>query len=101
MALREQRFVYLLLPGCQLHACTHHGTQWVHRSTTPVVFAGPSGVGKGTLIELLRKTLYPTMFSFSVSHTMRKPQEGEQDGVHYHFTDVEKIKKEISVGGFI
>lgn len=28
-------------------------------------------------------------------------REGEQDGVHYHFTDVEKIKKEISVGGFI
>jgi hypothetical protein len=31
-----------------------------------------SGVGKGTLIELLRKT-YPSEFGFSVSHTTRKP----------------------------
>mmetsp|Transcript_13132 Transcript_13132/g.23507 ORF Transcript_13132/g.23507 Transcript_13132/m.23507 type:complete len:238 (+) Transcript_13132:158-871(+) len=66
----------------------------------PVVFAGPSGVGKGTLIELLRKK-YPTQFGFSVSHTTRNPREGEQDGVHYNFTTVETIKKEIDEGKFV
>mmetsp|Transcript_24041 Transcript_24041/g.51903 ORF Transcript_24041/g.51903 Transcript_24041/m.51903 type:complete len:238 (-) Transcript_24041:2242-2955(-) len=66
----------------------------------PVVFAGPSGVGKGTLIELLRKK-YPTTFGFSVSHTTRKPREGEQDGVHYNFTNVDTIEKEIDDGKFI
>jgi len=66
----------------------------------PVVFAGPSGVGKGTLIELLRKK-YPTHFGFSVSHTTRNPREGEQDGVHYNFTTVETIKKEIDDGKFV
>jgi guanylate kinase len=66
----------------------------------PVVFAGPSGVGKGTLIELLRKK-YPTQFGFSVSHTTRKPREGEQDGVHYNFATVDGIKKEIDEGKFV
>ncbi|KAL7525882.1 hypothetical protein ACHAXR_001200 [Thalassiosira sp. AJA248-18] len=66
----------------------------------PVVFAGPSGVGKGTLIELLRKK-YPSQFGFSVSHTTRKPREGEQDGVHYNFSTVDAIKKEIDDGKFV
>eukprot|EP00581_Thalassiosira_minuscula_P005196 CAMPEP_0183738008 /NCGR_PEP_ID=MMETSP0737-20130205/53660_1 /TAXON_ID=385413 /ORGANISM="Thalassiosira miniscula, Strain CCMP1093" /LENGTH=200 /DNA_ID=CAMNT_0025972451 /DNA_START=95 /DNA_END=697 /DNA_ORIENTATION=+ len=66
----------------------------------PIVFAGPSGVGKGTLIELLRKK-FPTQFGFSVSHTTRKPREGEQDGVHYNFTTVDDIKVEIDDGKFV
>lgn len=69
-------------------------TNWYYYS------AGPSGVGKGTLIELLRKK-YPTQFGFSVSHTTRKPREGEQDGVHYNFTTVETIKGEIDEGKFV
>jgi len=32
---------------------------------------------------------YPALFGFSVSHTTRGPRPGEQDGVHYHFTDRE------------
>lgn len=40
----------------------------------------------------------PTHFGFSVSHTTRGPRPGEVDGVHYHFTDKEKIQKEISEG---
>ena len=52
------------------------------------------------MIELLR-TKYPTQFGFSVSHTTRKPREGEQDGVHYNFTTVESIEKEIADGKFV
>jgi guanylate kinase len=66
----------------------------------PVVFCGPSGVGKGTLIDLLMKK-FPDSFGFSVSHTTRKPREGEVDGKHYHFTTVEDIKKEIDAGKFV
>mmetsp|Transcript_5254 Transcript_5254/g.10256 ORF Transcript_5254/g.10256 Transcript_5254/m.10256 type:complete len:197 (+) Transcript_5254:58-648(+) len=66
----------------------------------PVVIAGPSGVGKGTLIELLRQK-YPTHFGFSVSHTTRQPREGEENGVHYNFTTVETMKKEIDEGKFV
>mmetsp|Transcript_37140 Transcript_37140/g.90282 ORF Transcript_37140/g.90282 Transcript_37140/m.90282 type:complete len:197 (-) Transcript_37140:107-697(-) len=67
---------------------------------TPVVFCGPSGVGKGTLIDLLMKK-FPDAFGFSVSHTTRGPREGEVNGKHYHFTTVDNIKKEIDAGKFV
>jgi len=69
-------------------------------SPRPVVFCGPSGVGKGTLIDMLMKK-YPDAFGFSVSHTTRDPRDGEEDGVHYNFTTVENIKKEIEEDKFI
>lgn len=67
----------------------------------PVVFCGPSGVGKGTLIEMLMKRFPNDQFGFSVSHTTRQPREGEVDGVHYNYTTVEKIKTDIAEGKFI
>ena len=57
--------------------------------------------GKGTIIELLTKKFPNEQFGFSVSHTTRKPREGEENGVHYNFTTVEDIKKEIDDGKFI
>lgn len=65
-----------------------------------MVIAGPSGVGKGTLIEKLRSE-FPKLFGFSVSHTSRAPRPGEQDGVHYHFTTAEQILSDVASGKFI
>jgi guanylate kinase len=48
-----------------------------------VVLAGPSGVGKSSVIHQLRARL-PQLF-FSVSATTREPRTGEVDGVHYRF----------------
>ena len=45
----------------------------------PVVMCGPSGVGKGTLINRLMAD-FPGRFGFSVSHTTRAPRPGEEDG---------------------
>mmetsp|Transcript_43659 Transcript_43659/g.92809 ORF Transcript_43659/g.92809 Transcript_43659/m.92809 type:complete len:92 (-) Transcript_43659:280-555(-) len=67
----------------------------------PVVICGPSGVGKGTLIELLQEHFPAGKFGFSVSHTTRKPREGEEDGVHYHFSTVDSMKEEIEAGKFV
>jgi len=36
-----------------------------------------------------------------VSHTTRRPRKGEQDKVHYNFTTVDDIKKEIDEGKFV
>ena len=47
------------------------------------VITGPSGVGKGTLIRLLRERV-PEL-ALSVSATTRAPRPGEEDGVDYHF----------------
>ncbi|CAB9521526.1 Guanylate kinase [Seminavis robusta] len=67
----------------------------------PVVVCGPSGVGKGTLIDMLMKRFPNEQLGFSVSHTTRPPREGEVDGKHYNFTTVEQIKKDIDAGKFI
>ena len=66
----------------------------------PVVFSGPSGVGKSTLLKKLFKE-YPTAFGFSVSHTTRPPRSGEQNGVDYHFVSREEMKAEIDKDNFI
>ncbi|CAH0489614.1 unnamed protein product [Peronospora farinosa] len=71
-----------------------------HTELEPIVIAGPSGAGKGTLINLLLTT-FPNTFGFSVSHTTREPRKGEVDGVSYHFTDKEKIRKEIEADLFL
>ena len=52
-------------------------------SSTVTVIAGPTAVGKGTVIARLRE-LFPEV-ELSVSMTTRSPRPGEIDGVHYHF----------------
>mmetsp|Transcript_57791 Transcript_57791/g.153680 ORF Transcript_57791/g.153680 Transcript_57791/m.153680 type:complete len:213 (-) Transcript_57791:329-967(-) len=66
----------------------------------PIVMSGPSGTGKSTLIQRIMKD-HPTDFRFSVSHTTRPPRTGEQDGIHYHFTDVPTMQKMIEEGKFV
>jgi guanylate kinase len=48
-----------------------------------LVVCAPSGTGKSTLIDMLRKE-YPD-FGFSVSYTTRAPRGREQDGREYNF----------------
>ncbi|KAJ0737794.1 putative guanylate kinase [Helianthus annuus] len=66
----------------------------------PLVISGPSGVGKGTLINMLMKE-FPSMFGFSVSHTTRAPREKEQNGVHYHFSERNVMEEDIRNGKFL
>lgn len=66
----------------------------------PLILCGPSGSGKSTLLVRLLND-FPNTFGFSVSHTTRKPREGEQSGVHYHFTTKEEMTKAIERGEFI
>jgi guanylate kinase len=50
-----------------------------------VVLAGPTAVGKGTVVTDLRQH-HPEVW-LSVSATTRPPRPGEVDGVHYLFVD--------------
>ena len=36
---------------------------------------------------------YPDKIFYSVSHTTRKPREGEKDGVNYHFIEKDEFKE--------
>lgn len=66
----------------------------------PLVISGPSGVGKGTLYNKLFAA-HPDTFTLSVSHTTRKPRDGEQDGVHYHFVSMQDFEDLIAKDGFV
>lgn len=66
----------------------------------PLVFVGPSGIGKGTIERILIEK-YPGYFRLSVSHTTRQARQGEVDGVNYYFTDRITMEKEISEGKFL
>ena len=65
-----------------------------------LVLCGPSGVGKSTIVEIIKKA-FPDVFKFSVSHTTRKPRAGEVDGVSYHFVDQEIMPKLIENDKFL
>ena len=61
-----------------------------------IVISGPSGSGKGTVVEQLRK-IYPNA-GVSVSATTRQKRTGEVDGVHYHYKTREEFEKLIESG---
>ena len=60
------------------------------------VLAGPTAVGKGTVVTELRKR-HPDLF-VSVSATTRQPRPGEADGVHYHFVSDEDFDALVAGG---
>ncbi|KAJ3442584.1 guanylate kinase-related [Anaeramoeba flamelloides] len=66
----------------------------------PLVLNGPSGCGKSTLVKILMKE-NPNRFSFSVSHTTRKPRKGEKDGIHYHYISKEEFEQDLLDQKFI
>ncbi len=69
----------------------------VLRGTVPVfVIAGPSGVGKGTVLkEFLSRA--PQCW-LSVSATTRAPRPGEVDGIHYHFVTAAEFDELVESG---
>ena len=60
-----------------------------------IIISGPSGVGKGTICNILLKELNAW---YSVSMTTRNRREGEVDGVNYYFISKEEFKKRIDEG---
>jgi guanylate kinase len=60
------------------------------------VLAGPSGVGKGSVIAAVRRR-HPEVW-VSVSVTTRTPRPGETDGVEYHFVSVPEYERMAASG---
>lgn len=68
----------------------------MNKSGVLVVFSGPSGSGKGTVLAEYFKA-HPEA-AFSVSATTRAPRPGEVDGVNYHFVTRERFEEMIRAG---
>lgn len=71
----------------------------VERTGMLLIISGPSGTGKGTLVERLMN-IDPS-FRFSCSVTTREPREGEIEGVHYHFVTEEAYQDLVTQGAFL
>ena len=63
------------------------------------VISGASGVGKGTVLDLVMKKR--TDLSFSVSATTRAPRPNEVEGVHYYFVTQERFREMIEQDAFL
>lgn len=65
-------------------------------SSRLTVIAGPTAVGKGTLVAELHRR-HPGLF-VSVSATTRAPRPGEVDGMDYHFVSDAEFDRLVSSG---
>lgn len=74
-------------------------TRHVPRRGRLIVLAGPSGVGKSSVVSRLRQEL-PELF-FSVSATTRAPRAGEVEGRDYHFVGAEEFAGLIAGGDLL
>lgn len=63
------------------------------------LITGPSGVGKGTLVQRLL-VRHPQIW-LSISATTRAPRAGEVDGEHYFFLSREGFERQMAEGGFL
>lgn len=64
-----------------------------------IVFSGPSGSGKGTV--LARAMEENKNLELSVSMTTRMPRAGEKDGVNYFFVTRDAFMKTAEEDGFL
>lgn len=64
-----------------------------------VVLAGPSAVGKSSVVRLLRERMPEVVFSVSV--TTREPRPGEVDGQDYHFVSRDEFDRMIASGDLL
>lgn len=62
-----------------------------------IVLHGPSGVGKDSVIDLLRQR---TGIHRATSSTSRPPRPGERDGVDYHFLTRGEFERKVAAGDF-
>jgi guanylate kinase len=66
-----------------------------------VIVSGPSGVGKDTVIEALRKLPTAKDYHYVVTCTTRPRRPYEVDGVHYHFMEPEDFRRLRDAGGLL
>jgi guanylate kinase len=64
-----------------------------------IVISGPSGVGKDSVLQLMKSRKLP--FHFVVTATSRPQREGEVQGVDYFFVTKDEFEEMVSCGALI
>lgn len=65
-----------------------------------VIISGPSGAGKSTVVSRVMEES-PRPLALSVSATTRAPRAGEENGIDYHFINLEEFQKRRDAGDFL
>lgn len=66
---------------------------------TLFIVSAPSGAGKTSLLKAFLED--EQGIALSISHTTRAMRPGEENGVHYHFVDVDQFQRMITEGDFL
>ena len=104
-ATLDEKFKELVEPLLDLELVAKTIEDWsrplpANYLTQPLIFVGPSGVGKGRLVASLLKD-YSRFFKKVVTHTTRKPRPDEIERTIYHFTDPVTFQAMIANHSFI
>lgn len=73
--------------------------KYIKRRGLMLILSGPSGAGKTTLERHILAA--DSHIHLSISTTTRPMRPGEQEGVHYHFVDVERFYRMIQDNAFL
>jgi len=65
-----------------------------------IIFTGPSGVGKGTILSDFFKKADNNIV-YSISSTTRNPRDGEINGMHYFFVSKDEFENLIKQDAFL
>ena len=80
-------------------APTPQAPQHAARAGLLFIVSAPSGTGKTSLVQALRRC--DPNIGLSVSYTTRPPRPGEKDGKHYHFVSRERFEQMVQRGEFL
>ena len=75
----------------------------MQNSAKLIIFTGPSGVGKGTILKKFFNKINENHIKliYSISSTTRSPRTGEQNGKDYFFISKEEFEKQINEDMFL
>lgn len=65
------------------------------------IISGPSGVGKDTIIDVLRRRPHDPDYHYVVTCTTRSPRPGERAGIDYHFLSRDEFLRARADRGFL